>query len=116
MCAGTRGPGQAATEQRSVANSVADSVASVNRSRRTDPAADRLPRLRVMDQWRLPDGRRPQLVATMRASARWRKQKADEFADVPLARRRSHRAMVAIFYAARFVENLPDDDRDLSWL
>lgn len=56
------------------------------------------------------------LLATMRSTARWRRAKAAEFADDPVARRRSYRAMVAIQVAARTVEKLPSDDHDLDWL
>lgn len=56
------------------------------------------------------------LVSTMRQTARWRRAKAAQFADDHIARRRSNRAMVAIQTAAKFVEGLPTDDRDLAWL
>ena len=52
----------------------------------------------------------------MREAARWRRAKAEEFASDNIARHRSNRAMVAIQVAAKFVEQLRDDDRDLRWL
>jgi len=55
------------------------------------------------------------LVRTMRHSARWRWTQAQRFDD-RTARLRSHRAMVAISIAAKFVEQLDPDDRDLAWL
>jgi hypothetical protein len=59
---------------------------------------------------------RANLVEALRDTARWRRTKATEFADDGIARRRSHRAMVAIQVAAKFVDSLPDDDHDLRWL
>jgi hypothetical protein len=59
---------------------------------------------------------RDDLVRAMRDTADWRKRKAREFEDDKVSRIRSHRAMVAIQTAAKFVEALPGDDRDLSWL
>jgi hypothetical protein len=56
------------------------------------------------------------LVRAMRDAATWRKRKAREFEDDKISRMRSHRAMVAIQTAAKFVESLPEDDRDLAWL
>lgn len=56
------------------------------------------------------------LVRAMRDTADWRKRKAREFEDEKVSRMRSHRAMVAIQTAAKFVESLSGDDRDLDWL
>jgi hypothetical protein len=56
------------------------------------------------------------LVRSMRRAAEWRKRQAQQFADDVIAQRRSHRAMVAIQVAAKFVEGLDPDDRDLRWL
>jgi hypothetical protein len=54
------------------------------------------------------------LVETIRASARWRRGKADEFRDDEGARRQSLRADVALRALASFVEKLPDSDPDLN--
>jgi hypothetical protein len=51
----------------------------------------------------------------MRHTARWRRTQAQRFDD-RIARHRSHRAMVAISIAAKFVEQLDPNDRDLAWL
>lgn len=59
---------------------------------------------------------RDDLVRAMRDSADWRRRKAREFEDDKISRMRSHRAMVAIQTAAKFIEALPEDDRDLDWL
>jgi hypothetical protein len=56
------------------------------------------------------------LVRAMRDTADWRKRKAREFEDDKISRMRSHRARVAIQTAAKLVESLPEDDRDLAWL
>ncbi len=52
----------------------------------------------------------------MRETARWRRAKAVEFADDKIAARRSNRTMVALSTAARFVDEMDPDDRDLVWL
>lgn len=59
---------------------------------------------------------RDDLARAMRDTADWRRRKAREFEDDKISRMRSHRAMVAIQTAAKFVEALPEDDRDLGWL
>jgi hypothetical protein len=51
----------------------------------------------------------------MRHTATWRRKQAQRFDD-RIARHRSHRAMVAISIAAKFVEQLDPNDRDLAWL
>jgi hypothetical protein len=59
---------------------------------------------------------RADLVKALRDTARWRKAKAMQFANDETAQRRSHRAMVAIQIAAKFVDAMPDDDSDIRWL
>lgn len=60
--------------------------------------------------------RRDKLLNTMRAKASWRREKAIEYSDDHISRHRSNRAMTALQRAARFVESMPADDRDLEWL
>jgi hypothetical protein len=52
----------------------------------------------------------------MRETARWRRTKAVEFAEDKVAAHRSNRTMVALNTAARFVDTMDADDRDLAWL
>jgi hypothetical protein len=54
------------------------------------------------------------LVETIRASAQWRRGKADEFRDDEHARRQNLRADVALRALASFVDKLPDKDPDLN--
>lgn len=60
-----------------------------------------------------PDQRRL-LVETIRASAQWRRRKADEFRDDKDAWRQNSRAGLALRTLANFVDGLPDDDPELS--
>jgi hypothetical protein len=59
-----------------------------------------------------PDQRRL-LVETIRASAQWRRSKAEEFRDDQNARRQNSRAALALRTLANFVDGLPDHDPDL---
>lgn len=54
------------------------------------------------------------LVETIRASARWRQGKADEFGDDDNARRQNARAELALRKLASFVDGLPNEDPELS--
>lgn len=60
----------------------------------------------------IPDQRRL-LVATIRAAADWRAGRADKFEHDRDAHRENVRAKTALRTLANFVEDLPDDDRDL---
>jgi hypothetical protein len=62
---------------------------------------------------RTPADQRVLLATTIRDIAHWRKEKADEFSDDAIARKRSLRAKQALKTLANFVETLPDDDPDL---
>jgi hypothetical protein len=53
------------------------------------------------------------LVATIRATAQWRNDKAHEFEDSDV-RKQNFRARQALRTLANFVEGLPDDDLDLN--
>jgi hypothetical protein len=63
---------------------------------------------------RTPPAQRRLLVATIRDTAEWRRQKAEEFGDDAIARKRSLRAKQALRNLANFVEAMPDDDPDLN--
>ncbi len=66
---------------------------------------------------RLPAAaRRTHLVQAIRDAARLRKLEAEQLADDKPARKRCHRAMVALQAAAKHVEQLPDADPYLAWL
>jgi hypothetical protein len=54
------------------------------------------------------------LVETIRASARWRQGKAEEFRDDEDARRENARAELALRALAKFVAGLPDGDPELN--
>lgn len=54
------------------------------------------------------------LAATIRASAQWRRSKADEFRDDEDALRENSRAAIALKTLANFVDGLPDGDQDLN--
>ena len=54
------------------------------------------------------------LAATIRASAQWRRGKADEFRDDEDALRENSRAAIALRTLANFVDGLPDGDQDLN--
>lgn len=56
------------------------------------------------------------LVAQMRSTAKWRKAKAEEFADDYDSSTRSRRAAAALGYAANVVEAWDPGDDDLRWL
>lgn len=58
------------------------------------------------------EGQRRLLAATIRNTAYWRRDKADE-AENPAARKQNLRAKAALLHLANFVEGLPDDDLDL---
>ncbi len=60
--------------------------------------------------------RRTHLVQAIRDAARLRKLEAEQLADDKPARKRCHRALIALQAAAKHVEQLPDDDPDLVWL
>jgi hypothetical protein len=63
---------------------------------------------------RPPAEQRRLLAETIRSVARWRYDKAMEFKDDEIARKRSLRSEQALKRLANFVEALPDDDRDLN--
>ena len=67
-----------------------------------------------MDSVRTSADQRRLLVATIRGVADWRGQKASEFNDDHVARMRGLRAKYALLRLANFVEEMPDDDRDLN--
>ncbi len=67
-----------------------------------------------MDSVRTSADQRRLLVATIREVADWRGQKAYEFNDDHVARMRGLRAKYALRRLANFVEEMPDDDRDLN--
>jgi len=67
-----------------------------------------------MEPVRAPADQRVLLATTIRDVAHWRKEKADEFGDDPIARKRSLRAKQALKTLANFVEAMPDDDPDLN--
>ncbi|MES1194166.1 MAG: hypothetical protein ABUM26_07560 [Solirubrobacterales bacterium] len=54
------------------------------------------------------------LASTIRASAQWRRSKADEFAHDEDAVRENSRAAIALKTLANFVDGLPDGDQDLN--
>jgi hypothetical protein len=54
------------------------------------------------------------LVETIRASARWRQGKAEEFRDEPEAFKQSSRAALALRALAKFVGGLPNGDPELN--
>jgi hypothetical protein len=53
------------------------------------------------------------LLATIRATAYWRRDQANEPDTKPAARKANLRAKAALLHLANFVENLPGDDLDL---
>ncbi len=63
---------------------------------------------------RTPADQRGLLVATIRDVSEWRRQKAEEFGDDAIARKRSLRAKQALRNLANFVEAMPDEDPDLN--
>ncbi len=63
---------------------------------------------------RTPADQRLLLAATIRSTAEWRGQKAREFGDDAIARKRSLRAKLALRTLANFVEAMPNDDPDLN--
>ncbi len=60
--------------------------------------------------------RRTHLIQAIRDAARRRKLEAEQLVDDKPARKRCHRAMIALQAAANHVEQLPDADPDLVWL
>jgi hypothetical protein len=60
--------------------------------------------------------RRTHLIQAIRDAARRRKLEAEQLAEDKPARKRAHRAMIALQAAAKHVEQLPDEDPDLAWL
>jgi hypothetical protein len=60
--------------------------------------------------------RQAALAAAMRTTASWRQRKAREYAEDHIARHRSNRASTALRTAAKFVDGMDPDDRDLAWL
>jgi hypothetical protein len=54
------------------------------------------------------------LVETIRASAQWRRGKAEEFSDDEDARRQNARADLALRKLANFVDRLPNGDPELN--
>jgi hypothetical protein len=68
----------------------------------------------VSDPVRSISDQRRLLAATIRGSARWRDDKADEFDDDAETREENLRASEALLVLADFVEALLDDDRDLN--
>lgn len=69
---------------------------------------------RTVQEKRTGSKQRRLLVETIRASAKWRRGKADEFRDDENARRQSARAEIALRTLASFVDKLPDDDPELN--
>lgn len=67
-----------------------------------------------MQEKRAPADQRRLLAETIRASAQWRRRKADEFGEDKDARRGNTRAASALRTLANFVDALPDDDPDLN--
>jgi hypothetical protein len=65
------------------------------------------------DQFRLPDGHRDRLAATIRAVAQWRREKAYAHRDDKMAHKRSMHSFIALKELAKYVETLPEDDPDL---
>ncbi len=70
-------------------------------------------RLRVVQEKRSAADQRRLLVETIRASAGWRRRKAEEFRDDADAHRQNSRAAIALRTLANFVDAMPDDDPDL---
>jgi hypothetical protein len=60
--------------------------------------------------------RRTRPIQAIRDAARRRKLEAEQLVDDKSARKRCHRAMIALQAAANHVEQLPDADPDLVWL
>lgn len=66
-----------------------------------------------MDSVRTSAEQRGLLVTTIRSTAEWRGQKADEFGNDAMARKENLRAKQALRALANFVEAMLDDDPDL---
>ncbi|MGO9955968.1 MAG: hypothetical protein ACLP50_08295 [Solirubrobacteraceae bacterium] len=88
---------------------VSGAVTSADRRRLADPSG------RTPSRSYAP-ARRAHLIQAIRDAARRRKLEAEQLADDKPARKRAHRAMIALHAAAKHVEQLPDDDPDLGWL
>jgi hypothetical protein len=54
------------------------------------------------------------LAETIRSTARWRRDKSDEFRDDEKLRRENARVASALRTLANFVDGLPDDDPDIN--
>jgi hypothetical protein len=67
----------------------------------------------VQEKRAAPKQRR-MLAATIRASAQWRRSKAEQFRDDENALRENSRAAIALKTLANFVDRLPDGDQDLN--
>lgn len=67
-----------------------------------------------MQEKRAAPKQRRVLAATIRASAQWRRSKADEFREDENALRENSRAALALKTLANFVDGLPDKDLDLN--
>ena len=63
---------------------------------------------------RAASAQRRLLVETIRASAQWRRGKAEEFGDDKDARKHNGRAAAALQTLAKFVSGLADDDPELN--
>lgn len=68
----------------------------------------------TMDSVRTSADQRRLLVLTIRNTAEWRGQKADEFEGDAIARKQNLRAKQALRALANFVEVMPDEDPDLN--
>jgi hypothetical protein len=66
-----------------------------------------------MDSGRTSAEQRGLLVTTIRGTAEWRGQKADEFGNDAMARKENLRAKQALRALANFVDAMQDDDPDL---